>query len=442
DRRHIEQDLLRTMAWECGHRCGHPNSSNWRTWALAILASCGFAIGDRQLMEEAINGAWDEERGLYLYGVVQQLTHSIFSDGIHWERSIGYTYYTGSALMYVMVAAKNSGVDLWHAKLPGILGPFQGSAPHEEYGPPGDRSIRAFLDAPFYYAFANGAFPKVNDSNTGALSYHPIYELAWREYADPRYAWLIHRERSQRATDAPGGWNLWRPAGNPRGELVPGAGPQGSPAFRIQCAAGDRAALVQRFTAPAHVAVTVRAWAKPVRLQGGKVHLRANVGEDAYYSPDARAADAWQQLSVEIPPRAGARAGDQQSVGLHLFLEGGAGEVLWAQVQAVAQNDAANLVTNGDFTAQTGDGRTVDFWSLVHSPKDVPEGHYSLDDDATIGLTGKHVNGCTLFPIGGFAILRHKPVRPEGTSINLTYGPYGSGHDHPDRLHFDLYGLG
>lgn len=101
---------------------------------------------------------------------------------------MGYRYYTASALMYVMEAAKNSGIDLWHAKLPGLLGPFLGSANHEEYGPAGERSIKAFLDAPFYYAFPNGSFARIGDSGKDRLSYHPIYELAYEEYKDDKYA--------------------------------------------------------------------------------------------------------------------------------------------------------------------------------------------------------------------------------------------------------------
>ncbi|MGM0494075.1 MAG: alginate lyase family protein, partial [Armatimonadota bacterium] len=211
-RAQIEDDLLRRIGWESGHRCGHRNSSNWRSWALAIVASCGFATGDRELIDEAVNGAWDPQRNAYLYGAVQQIAHSIFADGIHWERSVGYSYYTASALQWVLLAAENSGIDLWHAEIPGILGPFEGGANHEEFGPPGARSIKYMLDAQFYQAFPDLSFARINDSGTRRLAYHPIYELAWERYRDPKYAWLISRER-ERDEDAPAWWSLWRPAG-------------------------------------------------------------------------------------------------------------------------------------------------------------------------------------------------------------------------------------
>lgn len=441
NRGRIERDLLRTMAWECGHRCGHRNSSNWRTWALTIVASCGFAIGDRGLMEEAINGVYDESRRAYLYGAVQQLTHSVFSDGIHWERSMGYTYYTSSALMYVMMAANNSGIDLWHAKLPGILGPFQGCAPHREFGPPGDRSIRALLDGPFYYAFPNGSFARVGDSGTKQLAYHRIYELAYAEYRDPKYAWLISRQRAGGAAD-PAGWQVWRPKGDPRDEALAAGGWQGGSAYRLQTGDGDRIGLVQNVRVLADQPTRVRGRVKALKMAGGSAHIRCNTGDKALFTNRVRKAGGWCDAEVVIPATPGAARGSYRNVRLHVFLEGGAGEVIWDDIRVTSGDGAANRVINGHFGAGSTDGRRLDFWSLVHSPKDVPAGRYSLADDATIGISGRHGNGCTLFPVGGFAVLRSDATDVNATALNFAFGPYGSGHDHPDRLHVSIYGLG
>lgn len=441
DRRHIEQDLLRTMAWECGHKCAHCNSSNWRSWALAIVASCGFATGDRELIEEATNGVYDPERNAYLYGIVQQLTHSVFSDGIHWERSMGYTYYTASALMYAMEAAANSGIDLWHAKLPGILGPFEGSAGHEEYGPPGDRSIKAMLDAPFYFAFAGGSFARIGDSGTSSLSYHPIYELAYQEYEDPKYAWLTNRQRERR-DGVVQNWTLWRARGAPEGRPTAEPCHDGSFAFRLRTNQDDRIALWQDISVPADQPVTVTGWVKAIDMDGATAHIRCNFGQETVHTGRVEEAGDWRQVRAEIPPAEGAEADSTRRIRLHVFLENGAGEVVWDDIRLTVGDADENRVRNGGFEYASIDGRELNFWSLAHSPAEVPEGHYGLAEDATIGISGRHENGCTLFPVGGFAILRADPTDPDATALNLAFGPYGSGHDHPDRLHFSLYGLG
>ncbi|NPV47868.1 MAG: hypothetical protein HPY69_12985 [Armatimonadetes bacterium] len=52
--------------------------------------------------------------------------------------------------------------------------------------------------------------------------------------------------------------------------------------------------------------------------------------------------------------------------------------------------------------------------------------------------------GCSLFPSTGFALLRER-LNEEGlapldaTAVNVTYGPYGGGHGHPDKLSLVVY---
>lgn len=281
------QAMFRTMAWECGHNCTHTGSDNWRSLANALIAACGFAIGDRGLIDEAINGVYDNERGVYLYGMVQQLTHSFFPDGISWERAPGYSFMSIDAMMYVLVAAKNAGLNIWSASLPGIPGPFLGYAGHGGFNSC-NRSVKTVIDSQFYYAFHNlsnqsrlGRIEAYADSCNDQLWYHDIYRLASQEYGDSKYAWL-----------------------------------------------------------------------------------------------------------------------------------------------------------------NTCQGRPLDFWNLAHGPTNMPSGSFNMNDPASIGLTGQHTNGCTLFPDGGFAVLRSNPTNLQATSCLLTFGPLSSGHTHPDILHFSLYGQG
>jgi hypothetical protein len=278
-RRHIEEDLLKRIALDAGHRCHHPNSSNWRTWAMVIVAAGGFATGDRALIDEALNGVYDEARRTYLYGFAQQIAHSFFADGTFWEGQIGYTYYTFSALVQIAEMAWRSGIDLWRLELPGLR-ELPAGARHEDFGPPGPRSIRYGLDALFYRAFPNLSCARVGDSRlTSIRGDVRIFGPAYRRLQDPKYAWLIKKRDGKELQD---------------------------------------------------------------------------------------------------------------------YLYG------------------------------------------VH---DLPPGHFSFENDADIGLTGQHRNGCTLFPDGGYALLRGNGDDVEATCLEMHYGPYGSGHDHPDKLHVTLYGL-
>jgi len=446
DRRRIERDLLFTMGWECGHRCRHPNSSNWRAWALAIIGATGFAIGDRRLIDECINGVQDPDRRVYLYGLVQFLTHSVFADGIHWERSMGYTYYTFSALEPVLNIALRNGIDLWRAELPGIVRAFPGCADHE-FGPPGPRSIRAMLDAPFYFAFPGGALPQIGDSNQDRLAYHFIYESAWRTFRDPKYAWLVHRERSRRRTRVPFGWHVWMPRGRPEGRLVPAPTSQkpDNRAFRMVCRNGDRLALVQDVNVPTGEDVRVSARVVVRRLSPkAAAHVRCNVGARAFFTQKARPEpDVPQHLTALVPADALRGAAGAVRLRVHVFLENGAGTVEWDDIQVrSSQSPERNLAINGDFDMPSSDGRALDFRSLVATEESVPPGEYDLGKDARIGLTGRNVDGCTLFPEGGFAVLRADARSLEAPAVNVSFGPYGSGHDHPDRLQVVMFANG
>ena len=436
DRERIENDLLRIMAWETGHGCPKPASSNWRTWGMAILASCGAAIGDRALFDEAINGAWDPERKVYLYGAVQQISHSIFSDGIHFERSIGYTYYLADAYRYINTAAKNCGVDIWHAEVPGIAAPFVGAADHDEYGPPGPRHLKTMFDALFYLSFADRTVAMINDSGARDLHPAPVFMHAWKEYRDPKFAWLMN----QRDDDARqlSGWKVWAPAGNPTWERVSNGARSGNCAVRVRTDAKGRVGLVQDIALDLARPTIVSGWVRALAMSdGASAHFRLHpdLGRKAVYSNRVQKTGDWTHVEARVP--AGAKR-----VRVVVFLEGGAGEVLWDDLSVSQGDSGENLLADPGFESDRVDHRPIDFWHLVHAPESIPAGAFSLVPNAKIGLTGRHKNGCTLFPVGGFAVLRAQAENPEATGLVVTYGPYGNGHDHPDRLHVSLYGLG
>jgi len=63
----------------------------------------------------------------------------------------------------------------------------------------------------------------------------------------------------------------------------------------------------------------------------------------------------------------------------------------------------------------------------------LPDGAFSLEPDTTIAITGRHENLCTLLPSGGFTVLRQS-ADEQAANVLMTYGKYGSGHSHPDKL--------
>lgn len=66
--------------------------------------------------------------------------------------------------------------------------------------------------------------------------------------------------------------------------------------------------------------------------------------------------------------------------------------------------------------------------------------------DGTFALTGQYRNGCSLLPSTGVAVLRQVSGdfirRPDATAVSLSYGAYGGGHGHPDKLNIVIYAQG
>ena len=81
----------------------------------------------------------------------------------------------------------------------------------------------------------------------------------------------------------------------------------------------------------------------------------------------------------------------------------------------------------------TVSNRITDPADLLWIEPDLPVGSFSLDTDIKIGNSGIHQNGCTLFPNGGYAILRDS-TDPSAVCVEMNFGCWGSGHSHPDKL--------
>ena len=196
DKAEIEENLFRQCA-EVLRNCNHRTKGNWRSWAIAGLGVVGFCIGEREYIDEALNGYRDKSGRLIRYGFAQQVAESILADGIFWERSLGYHFYALNALAMLAEAARHSGVDLWHAEIEGNE-EDAGADMERRWGETGRKSIKMMFDAPFYYIFPDLSGAAIADSNTFHLRPSSLYEMAYRAYGDEKYAWLLNRVKPHR----------------------------------------------------------------------------------------------------------------------------------------------------------------------------------------------------------------------------------------------------
>lgn len=196
ERKRIEDDLFRPCA-EVLRICNHRTKSNWRSWAIAGLGVIGFCIGEREYIDEALNGYRDASGKVVRYGFAQQMAEAVLADGIFWERSLGYHFYALNALSLLAEAARHCGVDLWHI---GIRGNEEdaGADAERRWGGTGEKTLKMMFDAPFYYVFPDLSGAAIADSHTFHLRPNSLYEMAYRAYKDEKYAWLLNLRRPRR----------------------------------------------------------------------------------------------------------------------------------------------------------------------------------------------------------------------------------------------------
>jgi len=196
DKAKIENNVLRPCA-EALRICNHKTKGNWRSHAFAGLGIVGFCIGEREYIEEAFNGYRDGSGKLARYGFAQQIAESVLADGIFFERSLGYHFYTLDAYVQLAEAARHAGVDLWRVEITGNE-EDAGSDADRQWGQTGKKTMKMMFDAPFYYVFPDFSGAAVADSRTYHLKSGKSYELAYRAYKDEKYAWLLNQVEQPR----------------------------------------------------------------------------------------------------------------------------------------------------------------------------------------------------------------------------------------------------
>ena len=103
DRETIRTQLLVPMLENIAkHRAG---KSNWQTWHNAAMISGGAVLGDTAWVRRAVD---DPEHGFR-----RQMQISVSDEGMWYENSWGYHFYTLGALVSTAEVARRIGIDLW-----------------------------------------------------------------------------------------------------------------------------------------------------------------------------------------------------------------------------------------------------------------------------------------------------------------------------------------
>lgn len=130
---------------------------NIQSWHNAAVGLAGFALGNDELVEKAIDGS---------YGMKQQIQQGVKEDGFWYEGSISYHFYTMSSLAPLYLAARAQGYDL-----------------------SGTDKFQKMYSAPVQFTFSNGEFPANNDGwpRQNLAERTPYYEMAAGVWDDPLF---------------------------------------------------------------------------------------------------------------------------------------------------------------------------------------------------------------------------------------------------------------
>lgn len=160
ERRAVEEKLLRPALDETVlNHSTKPVIHNIQCHRNSAVGLVGLLLGDRQLIEHAIDGP---------SGYRANMAQGVQADGVWFEGAWGYHFYTIRGLWPLVEAARNCGLDL--------------------YGP----EFKRLFDAPLRLATPDFRLPAFNDSGEVALgSSASYYELAFARYHDPAYAVLL-----------------------------------------------------------------------------------------------------------------------------------------------------------------------------------------------------------------------------------------------------------
>ncbi len=128
--------------------------SNWQTWHNAAMLWGGAVLRDDVWVEKAI---CDPENGFF-----RQMEISITSDGMWYENSWGYHFYTLQAMVEIAEGARRLGIDLWQ-----------------------NPRFKAMFTLPVRYSMPDESLPRFGDDvNTRLSSTRRYLEFAYHAFGD------------------------------------------------------------------------------------------------------------------------------------------------------------------------------------------------------------------------------------------------------------------
>src|SRR5205814_1329232 len=171
----------RLLAQAAGHLIAFHQRSvhNFACWHNAAICTAGRVLEREAWVEESLRGP---------YGFERQMAEGVLGDGLWYEGSLSYHYYTLGALLWMARALLDTPRDIR----------------------PTPR-LRAMLEAPIRLAYPDLTLPAMNDCwyaiglrgevGHGIPPAAAFYELAWSWYGAPEFAAILTRTYEQTPRD-------------------------------------------------------------------------------------------------------------------------------------------------------------------------------------------------------------------------------------------------
>jgi hypothetical protein len=140
--------------------------SNWQTWHNAAMIWGGALVEEPAWIEKAVA---DKENGFF-----HQMDVSVSKEGMWYENSWGYHFYTLRALVIMAETARRLDIDLWR---------------HER--------LKKMFTLPVHYTMSDGMLPRFGDDvNSSVKRVDGLFEPAYHAYRDPNMLPLLSRRPS------------------------------------------------------------------------------------------------------------------------------------------------------------------------------------------------------------------------------------------------------